>query len=580
MFVLKSAGYGQGETESDEEVNSETPARDRRDPANSGTISTMKSEDSGGGDSFSPPESVRAAARRGLEYRRRAGGKGGLTNKQASKEGIGSGVQRGTNLASGSKLSKKVIRQMHAFFSRHRKNKGVAPGKQPWEDRGHVAWLIWGGDPGAAWAAKMVAQFDRAEKSMNKSIPLIPELMKGMTARADEWCEQFYGTPLYDQALALQIEYMRESARIMKEHVAQQKVRDKAERDLAQAIQAQRKAFEKQHPYYSKYGKMHDLQEKFQAKRDDLVVKLLEHRKSSVVKSGNSVTLRDQETFMQNLSTDELAALMVERASSLDSAGLLSVGAEIEKSLVSYQTGESVSGASIGHERLSASARPTSNQKFSEDPKNGMPSVDAGELLLVTEDDETPENQLKDKAPSDQVMARGAVGGAAQLASLVSQDMHGPRGPGGGAGAVSKAYDVSAEDVMRHYGVIPQAPVSTDAQPVVRSWMPGRSAGLVVRDFEDQFIEKAQNERGYIQVEPTMDLYDSPLMKSHECPMCKSRHPAMFTRCPECHHDHMSPAGASESLVRMDKSVYQSMRRSGGDQYFPGGMIRLPSQDD
>lgn len=113
-------------------------------------------------DSYSVPTSVRAAARRGLEYRKKAGGQGGLDTKQAAAQGIGSGVQRASNLIQGS-VTKETIKRMHAFFSRHQKNKGVAPGKQPWEDRGHVAWLIWGGDPGRAWAAKMVAQFEREE---------------------------------------------------------------------------------------------------------------------------------------------------------------------------------------------------------------------------------------------------------------------------------------------------------------------------------------------------------------------------------------------------------------------------------
>ena len=116
------------------------------------------------GDSYSVPVSVRAAAKRGLEYRRKAGGKGGLDHKEAAKQGIGSGVQRASNLMQGT-VSRATIKRMHAFFSRHRKNKAVAPGKKPWEDKGHVAWLIWGGDPGAAWAAKMVKKFDGASDS-------------------------------------------------------------------------------------------------------------------------------------------------------------------------------------------------------------------------------------------------------------------------------------------------------------------------------------------------------------------------------------------------------------------------------
>jgi len=105
---------------------------------------------------FTPPPAVRKAAAKGLEYRRKAGGKGGLSNKQASAEGIGSGVQRAVNLKNGDKISLATIKKMKAFFDRHQKNRDIAPGKKPWEDRGWVAWLLWGSDPGYAWAKRIL----------------------------------------------------------------------------------------------------------------------------------------------------------------------------------------------------------------------------------------------------------------------------------------------------------------------------------------------------------------------------------------------------------------------------------------
>jgi hypothetical protein len=50
---------------------------------------------------------------------------------------------------------------MHAFFSRHQKNKAVDPGKSPEQDKGHQAWLLWGGDPGRAWASRIVAGMEK-----------------------------------------------------------------------------------------------------------------------------------------------------------------------------------------------------------------------------------------------------------------------------------------------------------------------------------------------------------------------------------------------------------------------------------
>ena len=117
---------------------------------------------------FKPPKSVADAAQKGLEFREKASpsNKGGLTPAEASKQGIGSGVQRAVNLKNRNNISPDVIRQMVAFFSRHEKNKSIAPENKstPWNDKGHVAWMVWGGDPGKAWAEKVRNQMDAADK--------------------------------------------------------------------------------------------------------------------------------------------------------------------------------------------------------------------------------------------------------------------------------------------------------------------------------------------------------------------------------------------------------------------------------
>jgi hypothetical protein len=102
-------------------------------------------------DSHTPPENVRAAARRGLELRKKHG-KGGLSTQEAGEQGIGSGVARASNLASGGAVSTETLRRMVAFFSRHRKNKSGGE-----DDAGYIAWLLWGGDPGEAWAKRELA---------------------------------------------------------------------------------------------------------------------------------------------------------------------------------------------------------------------------------------------------------------------------------------------------------------------------------------------------------------------------------------------------------------------------------------
>lgn len=125
---------------------------------------------------FQPPSSVAKAAARGLELRKKHG-KGGLTPKQASKQGIGSGVTRAATLKNRKNVSPKVIKQMVAFFNRHEKNK--AGGE---DDAGYISWQLWGGDAGRSWANKIKRQMDSAEKSkkesrMSKAAELIEEII-------------------------------------------------------------------------------------------------------------------------------------------------------------------------------------------------------------------------------------------------------------------------------------------------------------------------------------------------------------------------------------------------------------------
>ena len=115
-------------------------------------------DDRGDSESFSPPSSVRSAARRGLELRKKHG-KGGLTTQEAGKQGIGSGVARATSLANGEAVSYETIKRMAAFFSRHEKNKSGGE-----DDAGRIAWLLWGSDAGRAWANRIIRMVESRKK--------------------------------------------------------------------------------------------------------------------------------------------------------------------------------------------------------------------------------------------------------------------------------------------------------------------------------------------------------------------------------------------------------------------------------
>ena len=125
---------------------------------------------------FKPPAGVAAEAEKGLEYRRQSG-KGGLSSQEAGKQGIGSGVQRAVNLKNRNNIAPDTIQQMLNFFSRHEKNKAISPENRgtPEKDAGYVAWLLWGGDAGLAWAKKIKKQMDAADaKAEGKSASVVP----------------------------------------------------------------------------------------------------------------------------------------------------------------------------------------------------------------------------------------------------------------------------------------------------------------------------------------------------------------------------------------------------------------------
>lgn len=111
---------------------------------------------------FVPPKGVQKAAERGLNDRKKYG-RGGLSNKQASEQGIGSGVQRAVNLKNGNKVSPQTIKRMKSFFARHEKNKDSRkPDGTP--GAGKIAWDLWGGDAGKRWAESVDNKMKRADE--------------------------------------------------------------------------------------------------------------------------------------------------------------------------------------------------------------------------------------------------------------------------------------------------------------------------------------------------------------------------------------------------------------------------------
>ena len=103
---------------------------------------------------FIAPSAVRRAARKGLELYNDGRGGDGL---QAQT------VREARTIAGRQDVSPDKLRRMRAWFARHESDKRPGWDRAGKETPGYVAWLLWGGDPGRAWAEQMVAAMDRID---------------------------------------------------------------------------------------------------------------------------------------------------------------------------------------------------------------------------------------------------------------------------------------------------------------------------------------------------------------------------------------------------------------------------------
>jgi hypothetical protein len=97
-------------------------------------------------DTFSPPEGVRAAARRALGWIEEGHAGSGFTD---------TGRRRASQLANGQAVSSETLARMRSFFARHSVNEGKTgwnQGEEGYPIPARVAWDAWGGDAGRSWA--------------------------------------------------------------------------------------------------------------------------------------------------------------------------------------------------------------------------------------------------------------------------------------------------------------------------------------------------------------------------------------------------------------------------------------------
>ena len=105
---------------------------------------------------FTPPAGVREEAARGLAWRDEYG-----------RGGTAVGVARARDLSNGTNISPDTAKRMASYFARHEVDKqgeGWSPGEDGFPSAGRIAWALWGGDPGQAWASKLTKQIEAADE--------------------------------------------------------------------------------------------------------------------------------------------------------------------------------------------------------------------------------------------------------------------------------------------------------------------------------------------------------------------------------------------------------------------------------
>jgi hypothetical protein len=106
------------------------------------------------------PADVAEVAKRALEARERYGRGGTLV-----------GARRANQLANREVVSIETIKRMLNYFSRHAVDleaPAAKPGHPDYPSAGRIAWDLWGGSPGRAWARRQLTVWERVQREEGK----------------------------------------------------------------------------------------------------------------------------------------------------------------------------------------------------------------------------------------------------------------------------------------------------------------------------------------------------------------------------------------------------------------------------
>lgn len=99
-----------------------------------------------------PTSDMAKVASRALDWRREFG-----------RGGTAVGVSRARDISNRKSLSERTINRMISFFARHevdKKAEGFRQGEKGFPSNGRIAWDLWGGDVGRAWAKRKKREFE------------------------------------------------------------------------------------------------------------------------------------------------------------------------------------------------------------------------------------------------------------------------------------------------------------------------------------------------------------------------------------------------------------------------------------
>lgn len=126
-----------------------------------------------------PTAAMAAAARRGLKLHEDGRSGDGLKPET---------VARAKRIAARETLTPSHVREMRAWFRRHKVDRRPGWDKPGDETPGYTAWLLWAGSPGWRWAEAKVAQMERAKGGMRSEDEA--EMYAAFTETAEE-CRQW-----------------------------------------------------------------------------------------------------------------------------------------------------------------------------------------------------------------------------------------------------------------------------------------------------------------------------------------------------------------------------------------------------